>query len=65
MTCPKCNGKVSVTDSVHAFANTEYRRKKCTECGHIFYTAEVEVENDDKFKRAWARYHRRNGVKAK
>lgn len=59
MTCPKCDGKTIVTDSVNANQNTTYRRKKCTVCGHIFYTAEFEVEQTEKLHLTWNYYYRR------
>jgi transcriptional regulator NrdR family protein len=62
MTCPKCNGKIKVIDSAHNTDDNEmYRRRKCLECGHTFYTTEFEVAGDDnKFRNAWLKYHRNN-----
>lgn len=56
MTCPKCNGKVKVTDTVNAGNEEIYRRKMCLSCGLIFYTAEFQVDFDEKFKETWNRY---------
>jgi len=59
MTCPRCNHKVVVADSVHNPATNEtYRKRKCTTCGHVFYTIEFEVDCDDTFKDIWKRNYR-------
>jgi transcriptional regulator NrdR family protein len=61
MKCPKCNGKVRAVDSVHVEPRNEiYRKRKCTVCGHIFYTIEFEVDHDNALKRDWAKYYRKN-----
>lgn len=59
MKCPKCNGKCRVTDTVQDRENNEtLRERKCTECGHKFYTAETEVQRDEYFFFAWYANHR-------
>jgi len=59
MTCPKCNGKLKVVDSVYIPDSNEYRRNKvCTKCGHEIYTIEFEVEVNERFKDEWYEYHR-------
>ena len=63
MKCPKCDGKVRVIDYVHSRYNEEYRKRKCTECGHIFYTCECVVEYDASFKEEWNLSHRTSYVK--
>lgn len=51
MNCPKCGGKVVVTDNAHNTDTNEiYRKKKCLVCNHRFTTIEFEVEQDKKFK---------------
>ena len=48
MTCPVCGGVVRTAQS---FKDCEgvYRQRKCIEpeCGHIFYTTEVESDGSD------------------
>lgn len=46
MTCPCCGGKTAVVD-VCTEVDVIYRRRKCTECGHGFYTEEVECKLDE------------------
>lgn len=58
MNCLKCNGKVLVVDTVNTSNNEVYRKRKCTECGHSFYTAEFEVEYDQGFADEWNANHR-------
>lgn len=41
MVCPKCGGKVTVSDTMHGFDNDTYRRRKCLECGYLFHTIET------------------------
>jgi transcriptional regulator NrdR family protein len=45
MTCPECGGKVRVLENFDTSDNEIYRRRRCTECSHIFYTVEYEVEH--------------------
>lgn len=59
MYCPKCNAKSKVRDVVHDDANQEtYRQRTCPSCGHIFYTTEMEIENNGSFNKRWYRNHR-------
>lgn len=45
MRCPKCNGNdVCVTDSMTSDDNKVRRRRKCSNCGFIFRTIEVIVD---------------------
>ena len=60
MKCPKCGSdKLRVTDVVKTPENEIYRQKECRDCKHLFYTAEFEVEPNDRFRSEWARYYRR------
>ena len=56
MTCPKCNGKVTVTNTVQVGTEEIYRCRKCLVCGEVFYTAEFIVEFDENFEQNWNRY---------
>lgn len=56
MVCPKCKGKVTVTNVVNVSWNEIYRSKKCLNCGHVFFTAEFEVEPNKRFKKEWNLY---------
>lgn len=60
MTCPQCNGKVYVIDSVNAPEGDIYRKRKCRECGYLFYTVESEMEAMPSFVKKWSYYHRSN-----
>ena len=61
MYCPKCKGKIGVLDSVYNNDENEIlRKRKCKECGHIFYTIEFEVEQDDRLKQEWSSFYRSN-----
>ena len=48
MNCPKCGGKTTVCGS-YADCESVQRKRICKECGHLFYTAEYEVEKQDDF----------------
>ena len=59
MICPNCGGKTGVTDRVdNTWDDETYRKRVCHECGHIFYTTEIEVEANDQFKDNWYKHHR-------
>jgi transcriptional regulator NrdR family protein len=49
MKCSKCSGKVKVLDTIHSAENEIYRRRKCLECGRIFFSTEFEVETTADF----------------
>lgn len=60
MTCPDCCGKVTVADTVHITDTNEiYRKRKCLECGHVFYTTEFEVEKTEQFRNEWNKFVRK------
>lgn len=47
MRCPKCNTEYAATvDSVTTPANEVLRKKKCPECGHVFFSVEEAVDED-------------------
>lgn len=50
MTCPVCGGKNRVLDS-RSDCESVHRKRLCEECGHIFYTAEYDVDTDSEYKR--------------
>ena len=59
MKCTKCDGDTKVTDLVHNSSSNEvYRRRKCINCGNVFYTTEFEVERNEQFKKEWNKHHR-------
>lgn len=43
--CPKCGGKLAVTDTKHLACGATRRTKKCTECGRswVFHSSENVV----------------------
>lgn len=46
--CPECYATTIVTDVRPTITDVLRRRRKCPECGHVFYTKEiVESELDD------------------
>lgn len=62
MNCPKCNhNQLKTNASVNVPWNEIYKQKKCLNCGHLFYTAEFEVEPNKRFKREWALYSNKYG----
>jgi hypothetical protein len=63
MNCPKCGGPVKVKDSVDVSHNEIFRQRECLNCHRIFYTAEFEVETNEKFLNEWRRYHRKRDKK--
>lgn len=61
MLCSICGkDNVYVVDNVFvAPSNIEYRRRKCKDCGNVFYTVESLCEQgDDLVKQEWNKYHR-------
>lgn len=46
MDCPKCESKTSVLES-RAYIGTQYRRRRCPNCGHTFWTSEEEANMDE------------------
>ena len=58
MKCEKCSGKLRVIDSVNSPDNVIYRKRKCVNCGFIFYTIEFDVEYSD-IKKEWNKYYRK------
>lgn len=61
MLCPKCDGKATVIDgSTNTTDNERYRKMKCKECGHIFYTSEIPAEFNPKFEALYKKNARWN-----
>lgn len=61
VSCPKCSAVVKTVDVVTNHDDNEtYRKKKCTECGHKFYTIEYEIDTDERFHKQWCKHHRKN-----
>lgn len=57
MNCPLCNGNTRVTDCI-LMEEENYRKRKCKDCGKIFFTLEFEaIENED-FKKTWRKHYR-------
>ena len=51
MRCPTCKGKLRTVDTIPCSDNSIYRRKRCLECGCLFYTIEFEIERNDKCRK--------------
>ena len=58
MKCPKCEARAQCIDTVQTRDNETYRKRKCLECGHIFYTAEYMVFPNEEFMKEWHSVHR-------
>ena len=58
MKCPKCNGTVLVLDTKH-IDNATHRKKKCKDCGHVFFTFERIADNGAEFYDAQREYERK------
>lgn len=43
MTCPKCNGKTKVIESI-TDDDSITRRRECVECGYRFNTVEIDKD---------------------
>lgn len=53
MKCPECKNKIVVVDEVRTPDNEVYRRNRCSECGHLFYSVEYEIEADKQLRDIW------------
>lgn len=58
MKCPKCNYKTKVIDGVDTLNNKRYRKRKCINCGYMFYTSELVTVVSNSFLREWYLNHR-------
>lgn len=66
MNCPVCGGNTSV---LYSLSDCEMvaRKRRCSECGHIFYTSEIEeMDSHDDFialqREKESRRRRANGI---
>ena len=55
MRCPKCDFMTRITSMTVSDENEVYRRRKCCECGHKFFTIEFEIEETEQLKQEWPR----------
>ena len=58
MNCPKCGAATKVADS-RSDNKSVHRRRKCSLCGNVFYTAETISNSDETFKKTYNNYHNR------
>ena len=55
MKCPHCNsGNTGVIDTLPGASNTQYRRRKCKDCGDTFRTVEVIDNGAEAFHRGYS-----------
>ena len=57
MVCSECNGNSKVIDNVE-IDGYMYRKRQCLNCGHKFYTTEIEV-NYKRIRNEWNANYRR------
>ena len=53
MKCPKCGSKTSIINKLTSSNNEVYIKNGCSNCGHIFFTAEFDIEETPEFKKEW------------
>lgn len=61
MTCPKCGSKCYVDDTRHDNEHrSTYRLLRCSNenCGHKFYTMEIDVPTTGEFLNTWCKCDR-------
>ena len=65
MDCVKCGGATKITDT-RRVDHVTYRARKCFECGHKFYTKEVETDRSgiDEYYAIWRRERRERRQKS-
>lgn len=57
--CPKCGKPMTVMDTVwNDHYQERYRRRRCNACGHVAFSVEFEIEDNDRFRRDWNKCHR-------
>lgn len=61
MTCPVCGGSSKVM-STRSDCDGVYRRRRCRECNHIFYTTETDSDGSD-LKRIENNYSSENRIR--
>lgn len=57
MTCPVCGGKTKVVGN-KSDCESIHRKRKCDECGYMFFTVEVEVESHEEYNKLTQQYLR-------
>lgn len=57
MNCPKCGGKTQIPGT-RSDGEKVYRKRKCIECGHVFYTEEQLTANSYGYKFVYNEYMR-------
>ena len=67
MLCPKCGCEKTHTfdNAFNPETNESYRRRRCTECSHAFFTVEFEVEETEQFGEDWKKWRRAQEALAK
>jgi len=63
MTCPVCGEKTTVKDAL-TDCEVVCRERKCTVCGHVFYTEEHEAKSYG-FVNVRYQYHKEKQLNAK
>lgn len=57
--CPKCGSVADTIDSVFNPKHKElYRKRRCSKCGHVFFTVEFEAVHNKRFMRDWFIFHK-------
>jgi hypothetical protein len=54
MHCPNCNStRIRVVDTLPGVANNVFRRRKCVDCGAVFKSVEIMLDNTDESRNAY------------
>lgn len=53
MVCPLCGEKMLSERTIHIAHNELFRKRKCKNCGHTFYTVEFQAQLSESFKKEW------------
>lgn len=61
MKCSLCNGTSVVKDCVYDTENNErLRQRQCNDCGKIFYTVEMVIDENQSLSKAWNKNYRKS-----